>query len=112
MLVTTDSFETALEALEIIPLERRVPVVESTVRASFTGDKLRFLQLAPTREIAERVLDLWAKTPATSNQRLIDVVALAGTHAPQRFAAILADKTAPDYIRKLFAAAKKQIAAG
>ena len=110
MLVTTDDAETALKALGVVPLERRVPVVESTVRASFTGDRLRFLQLAPTRLVAERVLDLWAKTPATSSQRLINLLALAGTLAPERFSAILADKTAPDYTRKLFTAVKKQIA--
>ncbi len=112
MLVTTDSAETALKALEVIPLERRVPVVESTVRASFIGDRLRFLQLAPTREIAERVLDLWARTPATSNQRLIDLIALAGSHAPARIAAILKDKAVLAATRKLFAAANKQITTG
>lgn len=112
MLVTTDGAETALKALEVVPLERRVPVVESTVRASFTDDKLRFLKLAPTAAVAERVLDLWAKTPATSSQRLIDLLAFAGTHAPARFAAILNDKAVPAYTRKLFTAAKKQITAG
>ena len=110
MLLDTDSYQTARKALAAVPLERRVPVVATTIRGNFSGDMLSFLRLAPTREIAEKVIALSATRPA-SGTNLVELLAVAGTLAPEAFASALADKTAPALARKNFKEAKKLIPA-